>query len=159
MKFLSLPIVVVLWGLYSLTTPHSALTTYFLIAATVIAGFIFVTGYRRTAAVNNAVLAAATYQTLAPPQQAAVDQQVVSLLARLRTPINGPHIMVHTARWGWYALAMRELGIPPVGELRSWNIVRNPLTAIRHDDPYVQSTVERLKCKGYPVDMSLFMDD
>lgn len=159
MNFVFLPIVVVLWVFYSLTTPHGALTTYLLITTTVIAAFFFWAGYKRSAAVNNAVLAAATYQNLAPSQQVEVDQQMLSLLVRLRTPINGPNMMVHTARWGWYALAMRELGIPPMGELPSWNIVRNPLTAIRHDDPYVQSTVERLKGKGYPVDMSLFMDD
>ena len=119
----------------------------------------FRAGYKRSAAANNAVLAAATFQTLTPSDQMAVESRAVDILAQLRRPLDGPDMMVHEARWGWYALAMGELGIKPVGELSNWNLVRNPLFALRPNDPYVLSTIDRLQRKGYPVNRSQFQDD
>jgi hypothetical protein len=104
-------------------------------------------------------LAAATFQTLAASDQIAVERRALDILGQLRRRPDGPDMMVHEARWGWYALAMGELGIKPVGELSNWNVVRNPLLALRPNDPYVLSTVDRLQQKGYRVDRTLFEDD
>ncbi|HWI82691.1 hypothetical protein [Ramlibacter sp.] len=119
----------------------------------------FRSGYQRSAAANNAVLAAATFQTLSGSDQMAVERRALEILGTLRRPAQGPDMMIHEARWGWYALAMGELGIKPVGELSNWNHIRNPLLALRPNDPYVLSTIERLERKGYPVNRTLFQDD
>jgi hypothetical protein len=156
--FIVVPCLFIGWVAYFTFSSTSSLPLYFLIPATLLGIGLVRSGLKRAAAVNNAVSAAATFQTLPGPVQHHVEMQAIAILDRLHRPINGLDMMVHTARWGWYALAMRELGIPPVGELRRWNLVANPLLAVKPNDPYVRITIDRLQQKGFPVNPSLFED-
>jgi len=146
------------WVLYIFGNSQPNWLLILLALAPMILGFRVRSGLRRTAAANNAVFAAATFQTLAPSQQMIVEDRVREILSKLHRPINGPDMMEHVARWGWYALAMRELGIDPIGELPAWNFVQNPLLALRPNDPYLLTTVERVQKSGLPVNISLFED-
>ena len=158
MSFSYAPLLLIAWTVYFFGSQRSNWWLLFLIAATI----FFINRIRgdlkRTAAANNAVFAAATFQTLSPSEQAAVEQKAVAIISRLGRPVNGPDMMVHTARWGWYALAMHELEIKPIGDLPRWNIVPNPLLALTPNHPYLWSTINRLQKAGHPVDVTLFQD-
>jgi hypothetical protein len=53
-----------------------------------------------------------------------------------------------TERYGWYALAMRELGIPPaVEQYPRWNLVPNPFAAILPGDPALTNVSAYMKAK------------
>lgn len=49
-------------------------------------------------------------------------------------------------RYGWYALAMKELGISPgVKGFKDWKGIANPSTAIRAGDPLLRTAAYLLK--------------
>ena len=57
--------------------------------------------------------------------------------------------------YGWYALAMNELGIPPaVKDYPSWNIVRNPIMAILPGDPKLAGVSRYIKSQ-FGIDVSV----
>jgi hypothetical protein len=89
---------------------------------------------KRHAAAMNVVLAKITFDRLSASEQSAVDTKAHEILARLmRRPPTA--FNTETERYGWYALAMAELLIPPVIEQSRWNHVRNPFFAVFVDDP------------------------
>jgi hypothetical protein len=57
--------------------------------------------------------------------------------------------------YGWYALAMAELHIPPaVPDIHAWNFVRNPYFAIAPTDKMIKQVSKYLKDK-YSIDISI----
>jgi hypothetical protein len=58
-------------------------------------------------------------------------------------------------RYGWYALAMKELGIPPgVKGFKDWKAIGNPSTAIGAGDPLLRTAAFLLK-KKCGIDVSI----
>lgn len=151
MNLLQIPALLLAWCIYWLYGGASGWWLALLIVATVFVALKISSGLKRTAAANNLVFAAATFQTLDAAGKAMVEGKVMEIFGRMNMLPGGPNIEVDSARWGWYALAMMELGIPPFKGLPAWNVVPNPFTAIRPSDPYIKSTIERVRELGIDV--------
>lgn len=111
-------------------------------------------GYtKRHAAAMNVVLAKCTFEQLPRDKQAQVEKKAHEILARLMTrPPAEFQAEVH--RFGWYALAMAELGIFPALEERKWNYVSNPFFAVLPGHSSFKVICEYMKRK-HGVDVSI----
>ncbi len=108
---------------------------------------------RRYSAALNVVLAKVTFERLLPTKQAEVNSKAHEILARLMTrPPETFETEVH--RFGWYALAMAELGIQPAFEEPRWILIPNPFLAVVPGDPAFKRIVKYLKRK-YGIDIQL----
>lgn len=155
----SIPVAFIAWVLYFFGYLSTGLGLVVLLFISTIALKRVWTGLHRSAAANNAAFAAATFQTLDFSNQTTVETHALRIMERFgRSSLEGEDFLQHHARWGWYAIAMMELGIPPLDGLPKWNIVRDPLIALTPNDPYLVSTISRMKNLGYPIDKSLFED-
>ena len=101
---------------------------------------------KRHAAAMNVVLAKITFEQLAANKQSAVDSKAHEILARLMRRPPGT-FDTETERFGWYALAMAELGIPPAVDAPKWSHVRNPFFAVCAGDPAFKLISDYMKRK------------
>jgi len=109
---------------------------------------------KRHKAAMNVVLAKITFGRLSASKQTEVDLKAHEILAPLmRKP---PEIFkTETHKFGWYALAMAELGIPPAVEQAKWNYVSNPFFAVFPGDSAFKLICEYMKRKhGIEVQLS-----
>lgn len=61
---------------------------------------------------------------------------------------HAPEFIGEVDRYGWYALAMKELGIAPgVKGFKDWKAIGNPSTAIKAGDPLLRTAAYLLKSK------------
>ena len=113
---------------------------------------------RRTAAAFNVLLGKYTYLTLSPETKSRVEARAKQILFMA----SDAHLFEFNGEidmYGWYALAMNELGIPPaVQEYPSWNIVRNPITALLPNDPTLANVARYIKSR-FGVDISVSHED
>lgn len=110
---------------------------------------------KRHAAAMNVVLAKYTFEQLSRDQQTQIDEKAHEILAGLmRHPPSDFQTEVH--RFGWYALAMAELGIPPAIEEPKWSYVSNPWFAVFPGDSTFKLIFEYLKRK---YDVEIHIDD
>ena len=111
-------------------------------------------GTRRASAANNVVAAAATYTTLTAEGKAAIDAQAEAIVRKSNWPEGKPIAYpTELAKWGWYALAMRELGVRPVCLTSHWAVVRNPFTALLVTDTMLDSAVSLAARAGSTVQL------
>jgi hypothetical protein len=119
-----------------------------LIAATILFLWMRAFSRRREAAIN-VVLGKATYLALAPDDQSKVSRKAEEILRELMAGrFNGFNSEVD--RFGWYAIAMAHLAIPPVVNdycYPKWYFVDNPFFAILPGDKMVESICRELKNK------------
>jgi len=61
---------------------------------------------------------------------------------------HAPEFVGEVDRYGWYALAMKELGISPgVKGFKDWKAIGNPSTAIKAGDPLLRTAASLLKSR------------
>ena len=80
-------------------------------------------------AASNVVFAKYTYEKMRKDEQKKVKEKAKSLVLSSSTKLRG--FANEVERYGWYALAMNDLGIPSaVPDNPVWHEVKNPYTAI-----------------------------
>ena len=109
-------------------------------------------GYRKAAAANNVVAAAATYASLTSTLKADVHERTMEIIKR--SPgweKEDPTFSDEAQRFGWYALAMAEMGITPICLIGGWSYVRNPFVAIFSNDSNIDTALMLAKKAGHEV--------
>ena len=109
-------------------------------------------GVKRGLIANNIVAAYATFQTLDEATRQTVVKKVESIIRRSSWPKGEPITFpTDVARWGWYALAMRELAIQPVCLTPSWAIISNPFTAMLTTDTMIDTSIKDAERFGHRI--------
>jgi hypothetical protein len=115
----------------------------------------FFSGLKRASAANNVVAAIATFATLSEEDQIRVADRTEVIIRSSNWPAGKPVTFpTEVSKWGWYALAMRELGIAPVCLTPSWAVIRNPFTAILVTDSMLDTSLKLAQKAGYSVTLS-----
>ncbi len=97
-------------------------------------------------AASNVVFAKYTHSRLNNKQQKAVHEKAKELVLAADTKLTG--FANEVERYGWYALAMKELGIASmVPENPNWYAVKNPYTAIFPGNYLIRAVSDLLKQK------------
>ena len=138
-------------AVYLFVLEKSGFMLFLLIVAIAIAYFKFKNDLKKTHASNNVVVAAETYRELNEEAQLEVQQRAEVIIRRCGWTSKDIAFENDTQRFGWYALAMAELGIPPVCMLPSWNFVANPWLAVIDGDKQLEvsrTTMDRSKASG-----------
>ena len=152
---LGVPLVIFGWYSYFTTDSSSTMFLVLMVTATIVVFLFYRSDYKKAAAANNIVAAAATFESLGDRQQSEVHEQAVEIIKRSGWRGDGdPVLTSDVARFGWYALAMAELDIPPICIVTSWNVVRNPFTALSASDSIVDSLIQIAKKQGVNVEIS-----
>lgn len=141
----------IFWAVYIFVLEKSGFMLFLLIAATATAYFKFKKDLKKTHASNNVVVAAETYRELNEDAQLEVQQRAEVIIRRCGWTLKDITFDNDTQRFGWYALAMAELGFPPVCMLPSWNFVANPWLAVIDGDKQLEvsrTTMNRSKASG-----------
>lgn len=96
---------------------------------------------QRNSAANNVILAKHTISQLLESDRLRVHDRAVEIIDRSGGRFT--RFTEETSQYGWYALALCELGIPPAmpGE-KDWLCVRNPYIAISPGDPMLKAVSE-----------------
>jgi hypothetical protein len=109
---------------------------------------------KRNNAANNVILAKHTFSQLSESDRQRVHNHAVEIINRSGGKFT--RFTEETSQYGWYALALAELGIPPAmpGE-KDWLYVSNPFIAISPRDPMLKVVSEFYrKRKGVKVEIS-----
>ena len=122
------------------------------ILALAVTVLVFILLLRRNLATNkradaalNVLLAKHAVSRLTPDEQGRVASRALELMAQRG---QGPQFQGEVDRYGWYALAMNELGIShEVDGVKGWKAVGNPSSAIRAGDPLLGTAAFLLKKK------------
>ncbi len=122
--------------------------------------FVFVFLLRRNAGSNkradaalNMLLAKHTFSQLSEDEKAGVELRTREIMAQRG---QAPEFQGDVDRYGWYALAMSELGILHQAQgFKGWKAIGNPSTAIAPGDPLLMAATFLLikKC-GIDVSVS-----
>lgn len=109
---------------------------------------------RRTGAAFNVLLGKYTFLRLSDDQQKMVEARTAEILQQAMHGSFGG-FDAETDKYGWYALAMNELGIrPAVEDYPTWNRVKNPFTAIFPGDPSLEKASAYIK-RRFNVEISV----
>ena len=99
---------------------------------------------RKHNAALNVVLGKYTHQQLNKKQQQQVHDKAVAMVLASNSKMRG--FADDVERYGWYALAMKDLGIASlVPENPCWTKVKNPYMDIRFGDRLIQVLADSLK--------------
>ncbi|WP_321820854.1 MULTISPECIES: hypothetical protein [unclassified Burkholderia] len=108
---------------------------------------------RIAGAAFNVLLAKHTFSTMPPDQKKTVEQRAAEIL--VASGARGHEYYDEVDKYGWYALAMNELGInSAIKEYPGWNRVRNPILAIFPGDPALSAASLAIKAR-WGVDVSV----
>jgi len=152
-----IPLVALAWYRYATEDWVAPWMFWGLIVATAWLAYTLFQAARATAAASNLVAAAATFAKLSTERQAEVHAQASALQYRAggtASPDGANPFEDDAQRYGWYALAMEDLGIEPVCVIKGWNPIRDPFTAIRATHPYIDRTIRRARKEGFEVSLS-----
>lgn len=112
-------------------------------------------GIKRGNIAGNVVAACATFQTLDVFTKEKVIEKTAEIIRRSNWPEEDPITFpTDVARWGWYALAMRELSIKPVCAMGDWVMVSNPFTAMMVTDSMLDTVIKLAQKEGYRVEIN-----
>lgn len=108
---------------------------------------------KRVDAALNVLLAKNAFSRSSPDEQGRIARRASDLVAERG---HAAEFQGEVDRYGWYALAMKELGMPPgVQGFRDWKSIGNPSTAIGAGDPLLRTAAFLLKRKcGIDVSIS-----
>lgn len=105
---------------------------YMIWTALVVTAFLLLkakASFSRWKAAHNVVLAKYTYEQMEPWVQSNIRLRVNEICERTGWPIERLD-QNEAYKYGCYALAMAELGIPPLALNEAWNFVKNPYAAM-----------------------------
>lgn len=119
---------------------------------TIVLFFVIRSDWRKVHAANNVVAAAATFQNLSEENRQLVQECAIAIIYRSGFPSSSePNLKNDASKYGWYALALAELGIPPICLIKEWSVVRNPFIAVTVQDKRVQVGIDLAKKEGFTV--------
>jgi len=99
--------------------------------------YIYLSIKKRYFAAMNVVFAKYTFPRLSNRQREDVHEHSIAMVKSSNTKIRGYENEVE--RFGWYAVAMKDLGIPSaVPENPAWHDVSNPYKAIKPGSMYIR---------------------
>ena len=104
----------------------------------------------------NALLAKYTFETLDPETQRRVVDKMKSILSAggIRNVKDRALRLDDREKYGFYALAMAELDIPPALNAYDWQLVKNPFVALSNADTPIKAAKRQLsKSDGVEVDI------
>ena len=105
------------------------------------------------AAAANIVFAKYTHGKLPKTKQKQVHEKAIELVKQIEPKIRG--FANEVERYGWYALAMDNLGIPSaVPQNPAWNKVKNPYYAIKPGSLLIRG-VSAFIAKQYNIDLTV----
>lgn len=110
----------------------------------------------RVGAAKNALLAKYTFSHLDSEKQLKVLDRTRHILESggIRNASERLQNLPQRERYGFYALAMAELGIPPCVGNEAWQYVKNPFVALIRADSHIKAAQNDLKNK-YDVEITL----
>lgn len=153
--FVLLPLLAVGWYAYVSNKIGGTAFLLCLVVASTLLFFAVRRDFTKAAAANNVVAAAVTYELLGPADKARVHQHAIDVVKRSGwRGSREPSFPDEAARFGWYALAMAELGIAPACILSAWNHVRNPFIAISIGDSNIDAALKLASKAGHSVRLS-----
>lgn len=122
----------------------------FLVIFTIVIVVYFLIRYvlfvKRFSAAMNVILAKYTFSCLSESERLRVERRAEEILHRLlKGRFNG--YWGEVDRFGWFALAMAELGIQPSVNGERWSYVRNPFFAVSFGDRVFSRICEYMKRK------------
>jgi hypothetical protein len=108
---------------------------------------------RRYLAAMNVLMAKYTFERLSHRDQAKVKDQAKAIALQHGLTTQGYDNDV--ARFGWYALGMKVLGIASkLPENPHWYVVKNPSKALKPNDAFL-NTASQLIRKNYAIDLRM----
>ena len=100
---------------------------------------------KRADAALNVLLAKHVFSSSSPEERERIELRTRELMAERG---QAPEFAGEVDRYGWYALAMKDLGIAPgVKGFKDWKAIANPSTAIKAGDPLLRTAAYLLKSK------------
>lgn len=100
---------------------------------------------KRADAALNVLLAKHVFSRASTAEQERIELRARELMAERG---HGPEFIAEVDRYGWYALAMKELGISPgVKGFKDWKAIADPSIAIKAGDPLLRTAAYLLKSK------------
>lgn len=100
---------------------------------------------KRADAALNVLLAKHVFSGSSPDERERIELRTRELMAERG---HAPEFIGEVDRYGWHALAMKDLGIAPgVKGFRDWKAISDPSTAIRAGDPLLRTAAYLLKSK------------
>ena len=108
---------------------------------------------KRADAALNVLLAKHVFSRTSPDERERIELRARELMAQRG---QATEFVGEVDRYGWHALAMKELGIAPgVKGFKDWKAVGDPSTAIKAGDPLLRTAAYLLKSKcGIDVQIS-----
>lgn len=130
------------------------------IAIIVVIGLIVLfkvkSGFSKYKAAQNALLAKYTFETLDANCQTRVLGQTKSILSAggISSGEERMSRLEDRVKYGFYALAMAELNIPPALAGYDWQFVKNPFVALLNADTQIQAAKRQVnKSDGIEIDI------
>lgn len=100
---------------------------------------------KRVDAALNVLLAKHVFSRSSHDERERIELRTRELMAERG---HAPEFIGEVDRYGWHALAMKDLGIAPgVKGFRDWKAIADPSTAIRAGDPLLRTAAYLLKSK------------
>ena len=134
-------IIVVIWGTALIAAEYYELGLWGRGALIILLGlYIWLKAsnwLKRNAAANNVILAKYTFLQLSVTDRERVHAHAVKIINASGGKFT--RFTEETSQYGWYALALAELGIPPALPDQHWCLVRNPYLAIFPRDPMLKA--------------------
>ena len=153
--FLWIPLTIFGWYKFLFSDTYNGFILVLLLLATALLLMLVRQDLRRASAANNIVAAAATFSTLDAATKERVHNHAVEIIQASGWPRGeAPPFMDDAARFGWYALSMGDLGIPPVCLGNKWTLIRNPYIAISVGDKNIVGALWSAKLEGFDVSIS-----
>lgn len=134
----------------------STFSIVILIAVGLFVLFKVKSGFSKYKAAQNALLAKYTFEALDPEGQKRVAEQTKSILSTGGISEGEDRVarLEDREKYGFYALAMAELNIPPALSDYDWQFVKNPFVALLNADTQIQAAKRQLsKSDGVEVDI------
>ena len=126
------------WFWYFIKSTPSTFSLLLLLAMSAAWAVVFWRDVKKVAAANNVIVGGVTFKSLPASLQKEVHERAMQIIRRAGwTGTREPSFSSSVQQFGWYALAMRELGIKPIGMIPRWSVVRNPFTALGPKDAMV----------------------
>lgn len=148
--FIAIPLALFGWYAYFTGQNSSIYSLLFVSAFTLWVVFRIRYGLGRAAAAGNVVAAKATFQQLNEKDQNAVHDHSIEVIRRSGwRSAKTPEYKSDLDRFGWYALAMMELGIRPLAIIPAWSVVKNPWFPV--DDSQIETAITLARKCGFEV--------
>lgn len=148
--FVAIPLVLFGWYSYLAGANKSTFSLVFMVAFTLWVFLRIRHGLGRAAAAGNVVAAKATFLKLGEKDRSTVHDYSLEVIRRSGwRSANPPEFKNDAERFGWYALAMMEMGVLPLPIIPAWAVVKNPWFPI--DDSQMETAIALAKKQGFEV--------